>query len=114
MEAEYILSNQVNIGRPVVLKSLLIMQIPDSSNIIAQGIEPDIDYMLIIYGKWYSPIKGGSGNAEIIQPLFDKADHFIPTAFRLYKMGIIFYMLQQSICILAQFKEIALFFYPFQ
>ena len=63
MEADNILSNQVQIRRPVPVKllcGLSVTVVADSGNIVGQRIQPYIGYMLGIKAYRNPPAKGGA------------------------------------------------------
>ena len=64
--------------------------------------------MLIINRYWNTPIKGGTGNTQILHALINKVNHLIATGYRLDKIWIFFNIFQEMIGILTDFEEICL------
>ena len=88
----------------------MIGAVSQCGNIVGQRVKPYVNDVLVVDWHRNPPVKGGAGDAQIFQPLFDKADHFIAAGCWLDKVGMIFDILQQTILIFAHFKEVAFFF----
>src|SRR5574344_449980 len=69
--------------------------------------------MLRIKGDLNSPIESTSGNAQILQALFDEVNHFITTRNRLNKVRMGLDIGQKSVFVFRKLKEIALLFHSF-
>ena len=69
MEADNVLADQMQICGPellVLLGAVALCVIADTGNIVRQGIQPDIDHMLIVKIHRDSPCKRGSGYTQIL------------------------------------------------
>ncbi len=106
MEADDFLAYQMDIGWPELLELLRIIQITNRSQVVGKGIEPYIDNMLVINRHRNTPVKGGTGNAEILHALIDEINHFVATGYWLYKVRIFLDILQQAVCVFANLEEI--------
>ena len=94
----------------ILLGALPIALIADSRNIVCQGIQPHINHMLVVKIHRDPPLKGGSGNAQILQPRQKEIIHHLVLAgYGLNKFRMIIYVLDQPVCILAHFEKISFF-----
>ena len=109
MEPYDFLSHKVNVCRPVFIVELRLIRITQCCDIVCQRIKPYINYMLLINRNRNSPVKGGSGNTQIIQTLLDKGSHLVSPAFRLQEVRICLKEFQELVCIFGKFKEICFF-----
>ena len=111
METDNILSDQVEIRRPiflVLLCAVAVTVITDTGDIVCQRIQPYIDHMLIVKIDRDPPLKGGSGHAQILQSRQQEiVHHFVFPGHRLDKFRMSVDMLNQSVSILAHFKEVS-------
>ena len=98
----------MDIGWPELLELLRIIQIANWSQVVGEGIEPYIDNMLVINRYRNAPVKGGTGNTEILHALIDEIDHLVAAGYWLDKIRILLNVFQQMICILANLEEICL------
>ena len=105
-------ADQMNVSRPVAGKFLRIMQIAGSSDIVGQGVKPDINDMFAVKRHRDAPVEGRAGHAEIFQSLFDEIDHFVAAGHRLDKLGILFDMFQQPFLVFGHPEKITLFLDP--
>ena len=114
VEADDILTNQMQVSRPVFLKevgTVSVAVVADTGDIVGQGIQPYVGYMLRIEGYGDTPGERGTGYAEILQTWKQEViHHFVFTGYRLdeFRMGI--NVIDQSVGVFAHFEEICLFF----
>ena len=113
METYNILSDQVQVSRPVfliLLTAFSVTVIANTGDIVGQGIQPYINDMLIIKVYRDPPLEGGSGNTQILQARKQEVvHHFILSGYRLYKFRMAVNMLDQSVSIFAHSEKICLF-----
>ena len=112
MEANNVLSDQMQVRRPVLLKqiaALSVAVITDSSDIVGQGIQPYICHMLRIEGHRDTPFERGTGHAQILQARKQEVvHHLILSRYRLDKLRMLVDILDQLRRIFAHFEEICL------
>ena len=109
MEPDNFLSYQMNIGRPELIEFFLIIQKANWRQIVGQGIKPYINNMLLINRHRNAPIKGSTGNTQVIQPLLDEVYHFIATRYRLNEVRVILNVFQNTVSIFGHLEEISFF-----
>src|SRR5690606_41314008 len=56
-----------NVHRPVRLDRAFLIRIAQGSDVVGQGIEPDVDDMPFVSGNRNAPIEGGPGDGEVAQ-----------------------------------------------
>jgi hypothetical protein len=82
VEAQYVLADNVHISRPVLGKGAarLSLRVAQCTDVVGQSIYPDIHDVSGIV--WYrdAPVKASAGDAQVSQPSFDKAQHFVLAA----------------------------------
>ena len=84
--------------------------VSDTGNVVGQRIQPNVSYVLWIEGNRNSPCKGSSGNTQILESRKKEVvHHLVLSAYRLNKFRMVIDMLNQTICILAHFKEVCFF-----
>ncbi len=108
MEADDFLAYQMDIGWPELLELLRIIQITNRSQVVGKGIEPYIYNMLVINRHRNTPVKGGTGDAEILHALIDEINHLVAAGYWLDKIRIFLNVLQQAVCVFANLEEICL------
>ena len=113
MEADNILSDQMQVCRPVLLEQiagLSVTVITDSGDVVGQCVEPHVHHMLRIKIHRDSPLKGGTGYTEILQARKQKIiHHLIFPGHRLNEFRMAVDMIYQAVRILAHTEEIRLF-----
>ena len=69
VETQNILTDQMDIRRPVVLKlfaMIAVAVVAQTGDVVGQRVDPDIHDMLRIKINRYAPGKGSAGNAKIL------------------------------------------------
>ena len=80
VETDNILSDQMEVCRPVFLELLCaipVTVISDSGNIVGQGVQPHVHYMVRVKVHRNSPFKGGPGHAQILQSREEEIVHHL-------------------------------------
>ena len=114
MEADDILSDQVQVSRPEFLELLgtvAVAVITDTGNVVGQSIQPYVGNMLRIKGNRNTPVEGGSGYTQILKTRKKEViHHLVLTGYRLneFRMGV--NVINQTIRIFAHFEEICFLF----
>ena len=78
MESEDVLTDDMNVCRPVLLELLrllligLIGIIAKGCDIVGKRIKPNVGYVLGIEGYGNTPCKGCTGNAKILKACLDR------------------------------------------
>ena len=111
VEADNLLAHQMDVGRPVFIELFRIIQIADRSQVVGQGIKPYINNVLFINRHRNAPVKGSTGNAQILHALLDEVNHLIAAGNRLDKIRIFLNVLQKAVSVLADLEEISLLGY---
>ena len=113
METDDILTDQVQISRPVLVEQLAavaVTVITDTGDVVAQCVQPYIGYVLWIKGYRNTPCKRGSGYTQILQTRKKEVvHHLVLTGYRLNKLRMGVDMLDQTVCVFAHLKEISFF-----
>ena len=108
MEAEDILSDEVDIGRPEFLIQLPIPVIADSRQIIIEGVEPDINGVIGIVRHLDGPFDSRPGDAQVFQSLLDEADHFVHPALGPHEFRMPAVKIQELVLVGGESEEITL------
>ena len=78
MEAQDILADHVQIGRPESAEQVAIgIRVPHSGYVVGQRVEPDIHDVVVIARHRHAPVEGGARDGQVPQPALHKADHLI-------------------------------------
>jgi hypothetical protein len=82
VEAQYVLANNVHISRPVLSKGAarLSVRIAECTDVVGQSIYPYIHDVSWVAWDRDAPVKAGARDAQVSQPSFDKAQHFVLAA----------------------------------
>ena len=114
METDDILSDQMQVCRPVLLEligAFSVAVISDSGDIVGQSVQPYIHHMIRIKVHRNSPFEGRSGYTQILQSRKQEVvHHLIFSGYRLNKFRMRIDMLNQAICIFTHFEEICFLF----
>ncbi|EJX07158.1 hypothetical protein, membrane [gut metagenome] len=113
VEADNFLAYQMQACRPVFIEHSVISAIFNTGQIVQESVEPYVYNVLFVKGNRNTPVKGGTGNAQILQALFNKVDHLIAAACRLNEIRVFFDELQPPVLIFRHFEEIAFLFHFF-
>ena len=112
VEADNVLSDQMQIRRPVLLielSAVAVRIIAYTCRIVGQGVEPDIDHMTRRKVDRNSPVKAGARHAEILQTrLQEIIHHLVLSGDGLNKLRMLFNVLNQAIRILAHAEKVGL------
>src|SRR6266487_4188801 len=112
MKAYDILANYMRISRPVMFKCCCIVWKANSSHIVGQCIEPDIDDMVWIAWKRYAPGLPGridtSGYGKISQPLTNHPYYLRLPYSRYNKIWMHLNVRKQSITVLRECEKVVL------
>eukprot|EP00953_Heterococcus_sp_UTEX-ZZ885_P030928 16289-Heterococcus_DN1.PRE.7 len=89
VEAQYVLANNVHICRPVLSEGAarLGLRVAQRTDVVGQSIYPDVHDVSRVAWHRDAPIKAGAGDAQVSQPSFDKAQHFVLAALPVDKHG---------------------------
>ena len=113
MEADNIFTDQVKVCRPVFLKLLIAVSITiisDSRDIVGQRVKPYIGNVLRIKADRDSPLKGGSGYAEILKSRKQEVvHHLVLSGYRLDKLRMLVDVFDELRSIFTHTEEICLF-----
>ena len=115
MEAENILTDNVNVAGPVLLKVFALLLVgfvrivSERGDIVAKCVYPNVDNVLIVKIHGNTPLKRGTGNAKVLKPcLKEVVYHFLFSGFGRDKVGVAFDMIDKTLCILVHIEEVRL------
>ena len=112
MEADDIFPDQMQIRGPellILLTAVPLCIIADACDIIGQGVQPHIHHMTRIEIHGNPPLKGGSGNTQILQSgQKEVVHHLVLAGHGLNEFRMLVDMLDQLIRIFAHAEEIRL------
>ena len=113
VETKNILSNQMKVSRPILFKHRIAVSVKikaKSSDIVAKCINPYVNNMLWIEVYRNAPLKGGTGNAQILKSRKKEVvHHLILSGFWLDEIWMLINIRNKLICILAHTEEISFF-----
>ena len=118
METKYVLTDNVNVRRPVLAELLTLLFIrlirikSDGGNIVCKCVKPYVRYVAGIEIHGDSPAERGSGNAEILQAALNLKEviyHFFLSGFRLNELRVCLNVSHKLVSILAHLEEVSLF-----
>ena len=113
MEADNIFTDQMKVCRPVFLKLLIAVSVTIISNtgdIIGQRVKPYIGNVLRIKADRNSPLKGGSGYAEILKSRKQEVvHHLVLSGYRLDELRMLVDVLDELRSVFAHTEEVCLF-----
>src|SRR4051795_7972938 len=69
--------------------------------------------MMVAVGHRDAPVETGAGNAEILQPAFDKAQNFVTAGIGLNEVRVLGIVIEQRLLIFGKAEEPALLDRPF-
>ncbi len=95
VEFQDVFGHDVQVGRPETLEYPVFLQVVDSGEVIAQGVEPDIDGLVFVTRDRHTPLDRGAGDAQVLQPHFDERDHLVHPRFGDDEIRIFFIEFQQ-------------------
>ena len=75
METNNILSNQMQVRRPILLKTFLMLSvhiITDTSDIVAKGIQPNVNYIFLSKSTGIPQVKEERDTQRSCKPGFKK------------------------------------------
>ena len=113
METDDILTDQVQIARPVLVKQLIVVAIyiiTQTGDVVGQSIQPYVYNVTAvkIYGD--TPLKRSTGYAQILQTgQQEVVHHLVLTGYGLNELRMLVDVLDQTIGILAHLKEVSFF-----
>jgi len=113
VEADDVLADDVEIGRPVFGKFAVRIRVADAGDVIGQRVQPDIHDVFFIARHRHAPVEGGAGDGEVLQPALHKRDDLVPAAFGLDEFGVFLVIAQQFFGIGGEAEEIARLHHPF-
>ncbi len=71
MEADDLLAYEVEVGGPVVLELLLlgwvVGAVAEGGHVVGEGVEPDVDDVLLVVGHGDAPLEAGAGDGEVFE-----------------------------------------------
>ena len=109
MEAHDLLADEVDVGRPILLKFLGIVQETDRRQVIRQGVEPDVDDMIGCDRHRDAPVERRARDAKIFKPLLDKIDHLVAPRDGLYEVGMFLDVREDTVGIVRHLEEVGVF-----
>ena len=83
VEAQNFLADQVQIGRPHLLKLKFVVAITHAAHVAGQRVVPDIDHVLVIVGPGDTPFYRCAADGKIAQPALHEGDHLVAARLRL-------------------------------
>src|SRR5262249_44917929 len=95
VEPRYVFADEVHIGRPPLLKALVVRAISDGRNVVQKRVEPDVDCKLWIKGNPYAPALPCTSNVQIIKASLHHVQNFIPPTFRLDEVRMLIVKIEQ-------------------
>src|SRR5438067_9820302 len=101
------------VGRPVSLPKLGIVWIAETSDVVGQGIEPDVHHVIAAGGHRDAPVEAGAGNAEILETAFDETNDLVSPALGTDKFRVRGIKLEQRLLVPRQAEEPAFLNGPF-
>ena len=111
METDDILTDQMEICRPVLIEKLAaiaICVITDTGDVVGQCIQPYIGNMLGIEINRNSPGEAGAGYTQILKTrLKEVIYHLVLTGYRLNEFGMFVIVLHQTVRILGHLEEVS-------
>jgi hypothetical protein len=114
METKNILTDNMNVGRPVLLELLalllvgLIGIIAKGCNIVGKRIKPNVGYVLGIELNGNTPSEACSRNTKILKTGLDKVVyHLVFTRYRSDKIFVAVVVFNKAVCIFGHFKEVS-------
>ena len=113
VEANDILADEVDIGRPIAVEQFAAVGITKPRQIVGQRVEPDIHDMVVAARNLDPPVEAGPRNRQIVEPALDEAEDFIAAAVGLDEFGVRGIMVEQSLLIGRQLEKPALLDGPF-
>ena len=108
MEANDLLADEMHVRRPELLEFLRVVEEARRRHVVRQRVKPDVDHVLLVVRHGNAPIEGRAGNAEVVEPLLDEADHLVAPGGRPDEIGIFLDMLEQTVGVVRQLEEIRL------
>ena len=94
MESEDVLSDHVDVRRPVLRIHCFVRLIADPGHISGQGIEPDVEHVGGIVRQRNAPFECSAANGQIPQPTFHERRHFVSSRFRTYELRFFFIVIK--------------------
>ena len=90
VEADDFLADEVNVARPIfIVVVILVVQVTQGGDIVAQSVHPDVDHMTGIEGDGDAPGEAGAADAEVFQAGLDEVvHHLIAAALRFQETGL--------------------------
>ena len=88
MEADDILADQVDVGRPIALEQLSAIGIADTGQIIGQRVEPDVHDMVRAARNLHPPVEAGARDRQVAEAALDEAQHLVAAAVGLNECGL--------------------------
>ena len=95
VEADDVLAHHVPDGRPVFPEHLGIVQIPHRRGVIDQGVEPDINHVLLVARNRDSPLEGRPGHGLIPHLPPEEAHDLVVANARHDPVQVLFVMVDQ-------------------
>ena len=113
MEADDILTDQMQIRRPFLLKQvagLSVALVADTGDIVGQRVQPYVYYVLRVEIHRDTPFEGGTRYAEILQTRKQEVvHHLILSGNRLDEFRMLVDVVNQTVSVFAHTEEISLF-----
>lgn len=78
---EDVLGHKLDVWRPDKSEAILIIWVPADSKIIGEGIEPDVDYILLVARDGNAPVNLTSRDTGVPDTLVDEAENFVSSGF---------------------------------
>ena len=117
VEAQNVLTDDVNVSRPIFFEVLallfkaLVGVKANGGNVVGQRVKPNVNHVLVVKVNGNTPLKGGTGNAKILQTCLEEVVyHFLFAKLGLNEIGVFLDVLHQTVGIFAHFEEVSFFF----
>ena len=112
VEADDVLADQVQVGRPVALEllgALAVAVVADAGDVVRQRVKPDVDDVLVVEVDRDAPLERRSRDAEVLQAGQQEVVHHLVLALHgLDEFRVRVDVLDQAVGILAHLEEVRL------
>ena len=106
VEAEDVLADQVDIGRPQPLEQQRIGAIPGRGDVVEESVDPDVEDVVIVPRHGDTPVERRPGDREVLQPLLDERDDLVASALRLDELRMLLVVVEQLLGVLREPEEV--------
>ena len=114
MEPGDVLADDVHVGRPESVETLLVGPVADRGDVVEQGVEPDVDRLLGVERNLDAPGEPLAGDGDVPELGFDEVDDLVAPAFGLDEIRVRRVVSQQAVAVGREAEEVVLFLDPGQ